>query len=817
MATETKEESPAKKKKAPVKKKTTTKKKPAAKKKTTKKAKASTAKNKTLVIVESPSKAKTINKYLGRNYVVTASVGHIKDLVKFKLGVDVDNDFEPRYITIRGKGDIIKDMKKLAKECKGVMIATDPDREGEAIAWHIAEVVKPFNDNVKRILFNEITKAGVKKGLEEPLEINTDLFMSQQARRVMDRLIGYQVSPFLSRAMLEKTSKALSAGRVQSVALRMLCERDAEIKDFEAIDYWNVNADFLTDSKKAVAARLLSYKGDKFSNPEGSAKAVTKEQLDKLNYIKSAAQATGLTDLIKKENYSISDVTMKKVTRKPAAPFTTSSLQQEASRRLGFSNRKTMSVAQKLYEGMPIGDEGTTGLITYMRTDSVRLSPESEKSARTYVKTLYGNDFIPKESPVYKSKSKNIQDAHEAIRPTSLSVSPTIARQYLDKDFAVLYELIFNRFLASQMSNAQFEQTTVDIAGGDFVFRATGTVSKFKGFLAVYEDIKENGNGNGKKVVLPEGLEKDKNMNLDKVESNKSQTKAPAKYNSASLVKELDELGIGRPSTYASIVGTLLEREYVETEKKTFAPTTLGLDVNNVLVKNFPKLFDVSFTANMEANLDIVAVGDKTYAGMLKEFYGPFTASLEYAKEHGDIPEIICEECGAPMLIKVSRNGRFLGCSTYPECRFTKPLPRPLDEEKKEPVLAEGVICDVCGKPMYIRESRYGKFYGCSDYPKCKGIKPFTIGVKCPKCSEGDVIERVSPKNRKKFYGCSRYPDCDYISNYMPVDQHCPECDHHYLETRFKKVDDVWEKSLRCPQCKTVFPVKAEEVKKEEK
>ncbi|MDA3843915.1 MAG: type I DNA topoisomerase [Candidatus Kapabacteria bacterium] len=802
MATETKEKAPA------IKKKATTKKKTAAKKKT------STAKNKTLVIVESPSKAKTINKYLGRNYVVTASVGHIKDLVKFKLGVDVDNDFEPRYITIRGKGDIIKDMKKLAKVCKGVMIATDPDREGEAIAWHIAEVVKPFNDNVKRILFNEITKVGVKKGLEEPLEINTDLFMSQQARRVMDRLIGYQVSPFLSRAMLEKTSKALSAGRVQSVALRMLCERDAEIKDFEAIDYWNINADFFTPNKRAVTARLLSYKSDKFSNPEGSAKAITKEQLDKLNYIKSAVQATDLTDMIKKEDYSISNVAKKKVSRKPAAPFTTSSLQQEASRRLGFSNRKTMSVAQKLYEGMPIGDEGTTGLITYMRTDSVRLSPESEKSARTYVEALYGKDFIPKESPVYKSKSKNIQDAHEAIRPTSLSVSPTVARQYLDKDFAALYELIFNRFLASQMSNAQFEQTSVDISGGYFVFRSTGTVTVFKGFLAVYEDIKEN--GNGKKVVLPEGLEKDKKMDLDKVESTKSQTKAPAKYNSASLVKELDELGIGRPSTYASIVGTLLEREYVETEKKTFAPTTLGLDVNNVLVKNFPKLFDVSFTANMEANLDVVAVGDKTYAGMLKEFYGPFTASLEYAKEHGDIPEIICEECGSPMLIKVSRNGRFLGCSTYPDCRFTKPLPRPLDEEKKEPVIAEGVECDVCGKPMYIRESRYGKFYGCSDYPKCKGIKPFTIGVKCPKCGEGDVIERVSPKNRKKFYGCSRYPDCDYISNYMPVDQHCPECDHHYLETRFKKVDDVWEKSLRCPQCKTVFTVKAEEHKHEE-
>ncbi|MFC2130066.1 type I DNA topoisomerase [Bacteroidota bacterium] len=776
---------------------------------------------KTLVVVESPAKAKTINKYLGRNYIVEASVGHIKDLVTFKLGVDIDNDFQPRYVTIRGKGDIVKTLRKQSKSAQAVLIATDPDREGEAIAWHIAEEVKKYNQNVKRVIFHEITKNGVKKGLKDPREIDEKLFMSQQARRVMDRLIGFQVSPFLSRAMIQKTSQALSAGRVQSVALRIISEREAYIKNFVPIDFWNLSGDFKTNGSSFIA-KLVSFDRKDIKNPEGSAKGLTDdeqrkidEKLASINFVTSQAQAEELLGRIRKENYSISDITKKTVHRKPFAPFTTSSLQQEASRRLGFTNKKTMSLAQRLYEGISVGDEGAVGLITYMRTDSVRLSPEAQAAAKDFIKDNFGSEYIPEQAPVYTSKSKNVQDAHEAIRPTILKYTPQEIKNSLDKDFARLYELIYNRFIASQMTPAIYDQTSVEIKGGEFIFRITGSVLKFRGFLAIYEDIKENGNNgnhnhenNGSE--LPDNLVSGMPLELINAISNESQTKHLPRYNSASLVKELDEKGIGRPSTYATIISTLLDRNYIQMDKKTFSPTELGIDVNEVLIKNFPDLFTISFTANMEDHLDDVATGDSTYLKILNDFYEPFIKSLKHAEEHGDIPEILCEKCGAPMIIKVSRRGRFLGCSKYPECTSTKPLPKVEQEQKKEPVIAEGITCDKCGSPMYLRESRFGKFYGCIKYPECKGTKPFTTGINCPKCKEGAVVERFSPKSKKKFYGCSRYPDCDYISKYEPVNKKCPSCGHYYIETHFKKVDEEWVKYHRCPECKEAFDIKEE-------
>lgn len=775
------------------------------------KTKAKTKSNKTLVVVESPAKAKTINKYLGRNYIVEASVGHIKDLVKFRLGVDVENDFQPKYVTIRGKADVIKKLKSLAKESKDVLIATDPDREGEAIAWHLAEEVAKTNEDVKRVIFNEITKTGIKKGLEDKKLINNDLFMSQQARRVLDRLIGYKVSPFLSRAMLEKTSQSLSAGRVQSVALRLICEREHEIDIFKPIEYWSIAGNFLYDDQNIIKTRLVAFDGNNIKNPEGSAFSEDKLEQSKINnnlknlhYIKNEDQAKDLLKRIKDQDYSINSIAKKTVRRKPQAPFTTSLLQQDASRRLGFSNKKTMMIAQKLYEGVSIGSKGAVGLITYMRTDSVRVSPEAEQSAREHISDSYGKNYIPSKPPVYSSKSSNIQDAHEAIRPTSMELKPGEVRNHLSKDEALLYELIYNRFIASQMKPAELEQTTISIKSDDFEFRASGSVMIFDGFLRVYADYVDDSKKKDSNSLLPGGLKENQEMKLDKAIKNQSFTKAPPRFTEASLVKELDEIGIGRPSTYSQIISTLLDRDYVDLVKKSFTPTELGKDVNVILIKHFPDLFNVDFTAEMEKELDIIAEGGKTYESVIKNFYSPFTKSLEHAEKNADFPEIPCPKCGAPMVIRVSRRGRFMGCSRYPDCTGTQPLPKS-DKEKKEPVKAEGEICEKCGGQMYIREGRYGRFLGCENYPECKNIKPLSTGIKCPKCENGTLVEKFSPKSRKKFWGCSAYPDCDQISKYEPVKRDCPSCGNHYIEIRFKKVSDGYEKYLACPKCKEKF------------
>jgi DNA topoisomerase-1 len=766
----------------------------------TDKATTKTATGKTLVVVESPSKAKTINKYLGNKYIVEASIGHIKDLKKFDMGIEIDNDFNPIYVTVRGKTDTIKQLKKDAEAADNVLLATDPDREGEAIAWHIADVLKDVNSDIKRVEFNEITKNAIKKAIQSPREIDNNLFQSQQARRVLDRIIGFKVSPFLSNAMLPITTATLSAGRVQSVAMRLICEREELINDFEPIEYWVINADFNTKNDDKLSSKLVSFYGKTIRNPEGSKKDFDSSAY---HYIKSEQEANNLLEKIKEEKYFISSITKKQIKRKPSSPFTTSLLQQEASRKLGYSNKRTMQLAQDLYEGIAIGKEGVVGLITYMRTDSVRVSTEASNQAREFILNKYGIEYLPDTIPVYKSKNNVVQDAHEAIRPTFISYTPESISSYLSKEQLDLYRLIYNRFLSSQMIEARLEQTSIDITGGNYLFRSTGSVIVFNGYLIVYdEDFIED------KEILPTGLSEKDAVTLLKASENGVSTKAPARYNEASLVKELDELGIGRPSTYAQIVSTLLDREYVELYNKAFVPTPIGQNVNKVLVGDFPDLFNVDFTANMENDLDKIAAGDMTYLSLMKSFYKPFEEQLTEAEKKESGNRLKCELCGGNMMIKVSRIGRFLGCSNYPTCNNTKSLPAnggKLNEEKKPPVLVEGVLCEKCGSPMCVRKGKYSKFYGCSRYPACDGIKPIFSSIKCPKCGKGFLSERYSPKTRKKFWNCSEYPSCNFITNNEPLQEQCPKCGNPYLEQRYKKVINGFEKYKSCPVCKEKF------------
>lgn len=774
--------------------------------------------NKTLVIVESPAKAKTINKYLGNAYIVKSSVGHIKDLPSYNLGVDIKNGFKPRYEIIKGKAKVIEEIKETAKKSDEILIATDPDREGEAIAAHIAQEVAETKKPIHRIIFNEITKNGIQKGLESPRDIDQNLFMSQQARRVLDRIIGFQVSPFLSNVMIGKTSEKLSAGRVQSVALRLIVEREREIQNFEPIDYWNIFADFKNNKIKKLSTQLVGFDNKYIQKPTGSKKGNNEqetkaklEEIDRLHFIKSSEQANEILTKIKSINeFKVTKKQIKEISRKPYAPFTTSTLQQEAAKQLGFSNKKTMQIAQRLYEGVEIGKEGLVGLITYMRTDSVRISDEAMSSVRSYINREFGSEYLPSRPNIYETKSKNVQDAHEAIRPTNLDYSIDELKQHLSKDELALYKLILTRFVASQMSNAQLEQTTIELEAEGFIFRATGSVIKFDGFLKIYNEMKEenseNNNEEDQEVILPVGIEEGMIFNLSNARIKESQTKPPSRYTQAGLIKVLDELGIGRPSTYATIVSTLTERKYVELNRKAFVPTELGFQVNDILVHHFDDIFNVNFTSKMEDELDDVALGEKTYLEILNEFYQPFSASLEKAKNHSnDSSELICPKCGGKLVIRVSRKGRFLGCSNYPTCTHTEPLPKNT-EEKKTPEIHPDAKCPKCGKPMYIREGKFGKFLGCIDYPKCDGIAPLTSNVKCPKCGEGHLVERFSPKTKKKFWSCSTYPKCNYLTNYEPINQTCPNCNNYYLEYHYRKDGEgKWIKFIKCPACKSEF------------
>lgn len=732
---------------------------------------------KKLLVVESPAKAKTINKYLGKDFVVHASVGHIKDLKTHTLSIDIKNGYQPIYQIISGKKEVINILKTAAKDCKEVYIATDPDREGEAIAWHIAEEIRNENSKIKRVLFNEITPKGIKEGLSNPRELDENLYYSQQARRVLDRLIGYKISPFVSNALVKKTEKALSAGRVQSVALRLICERELEIENFEPFTYWNIYAEFTTGNE-IVPARLVEFDGKAIKNPEGSKKPHLNEtekefqkRISKFFYIESHSQANELVARIKQVNdFQVVKVGRKRTKKSPKPPFITSTLQQEAARRLGFPNKLTMQLAQRLYEGVSLGSEGNVGLITYMRTDSVRISEDAINSVREYILETFGEKYLPEKPNIYKSKSINVQDAHEAIRPTDIKRTPESLKKLLDKNLFKLYELIYNRFIASQMKPAEYDQTVVEIKGGEFLFRASGRILVFDGYLKIYqEDDSEKSDENNEedKTKLPT-LEENQSLGLKNIEAKESQTSPPPRYNQASLIKELEEKGIGRPSTYATIVSTLLDRKYVVLKNKYFTPTELGREVNEILIKHFSDIFNVKFTAQMEEELDTIAEGNKKYFEVVSKYYEPLKDLLAKAKDEENHNGVICDLCGAPMVVRVGRYGRFLGCTNYPNCKNTKPLHEVV--EKEEPKIAEGVFCDLCGKPMIIRKSKRGEFYGCIDYPNCKGTKPIEKGgakskfkpipvenEKCPKCGK-EMILRLGSNGY--FLSCSAYPKC---------------------------------------------------------
>jgi len=744
---------------------------------------------KDLVIVESPAKAKTINKYLGDGYIVKASVGHVRDLPKQRLAVDIEHDFKPEYEVIRGKGKVMADIKKAAKTADKVYLAPDPDREGEAIAWHVAEELGVPADKVFRVLFNEITARAITEAMKHPGKIDLNKVDAQQARRVLDRIVGYQVSPLLWK----KVKRGLSAGRVQSVALRLVCEREREISAFVSNEYWSITAHLNAKLPPPFTARLSKSSGKK---------------LDMLG-IKDEAQASSILREIEGKGFVVAAVDRKEKKQHPVPPFTTSKLQQEGARKLRFTAKKTMMVAQQLYEGLEIGSEGAVGLITYMRTDSTRVAGEAVKEARDYIGAKYGPTFLPAKPPVYASQKK-AQEAHEAVRPTSVLRDPESVKQYLDKDQLALYRLIWNRFVASQMNPAILEMTGADIESGSYTFRATGAVVKFQGFMAVYTEDKDEEKTEEEKAdderTLPPLSVGDK-LALDKLVPKQHFTQPPPRYTEASLVKDLEEKGIGRPSTYAAIMSTIVDREYVEKKQTAFHPTELGVIVNDLLVESFPDVFDVAFTAKMEDELDGVEEGRAGWVDTVRGFYGPFEKALITAqkgmrnlKREETPTEIPCDKCGKLMVIKWGRNGKFLACPGYPECKNTRELPEELGgapgERVEKPVETTDEVCPKCGSPMAVKSGRFGKFLACSAYPKCKTTKPISLGVACPKEGCGGFLNERRTKGGKSFFGCSNYPKCDFATWDRPVSRKCPDCGSLYLVEKYTKKDGA---KVVCP------------------
>ncbi|MEX2116375.1 MAG: type I DNA topoisomerase [Bacteroidota bacterium] len=740
---------------------------------------------KSLIIVESPAKAKTINKYLGKEYIVEASVGHIKNLPKSKMSIDVEKDFEVIYETISGKEDVIERLRQKAEKASTVFIATDPDREGEAIAAHIADEVKGVNKNIKRVLFHEITETGVKEAMAHPLKINRNLVMSQQARRAMDRIVGYKVSPFIWKTVYY----GLSAGRVQSVALRLICEREEAVRKFVPEEYWSITAEFTAGTDEPFLAKLTKIAG---SDPR----------------IPDETTMKGYLADIQKQKFEVSSVDRRPVKRNPLPPFITSTLQQEAARRLRISAKRTMMLAQRLYEGVELGEEGLTGLITYMRTDSTRLSSEATAHVREYIYENYGKEYVPKEPKQYK-KVKASQDAHEAIRPTSIKFTPKFVKKHLDKDLYALYELIWNRFVASQMSPAQFEQISVDVVGGDYLFRATDQLPVFRGFLQVYDDVAEDNGGESDAdpvSKIPPSVVAGRHAQMMNLLPRQHFTKPPARYTESSLVKELESLGIGRPSTYALIVSTVIDRKYVEQRERKLFASDLGMQVNKLLVEYFPEIVNVTFTARMEEELDTIASGKVEYVKVMKDFYDPFIHAFDKVdKIASTIKKSLqektnepCDVCGKPMIIKWGRNGRFMACTGYPGCKNTKPLP----EDREKHLHLVGMTCELCAGDMVVKAGRFGTFLGCSNYPTCKNTKPMTTGVKCPRCKDGDLIERKTKKRGRMFYGCSRYPDCDFASWDKPVGEPCTNCKNPYMVIKYSQAKGEY---LKCPECKEEF------------
>lgn len=740
--------------------------------------------SKPLIIVESPSKAKTITKYLGKKYNVIASVGHVKDLPASKLGIEIENNFTPQYVTIKGKAKVLAEIKKAAKLAPTIFLAPDPDREGEAIAWHIAEELKDNKDNIFRVLFNEITEKAIKESLQNPGRIDLNKVNAQQARRILDRIVGYKLSPLL----WDKVRRGLSAGRVQSVAVRLICDLEKEIAQFVSKEYWTISAMVEGATPPPFEIRLIKFRNEDIDIPD-------QQEAERIKVI----LATG--------EYVVSSIEKKEKKRNPAAPFTTSKLQQEASKKLRFTASRTMSIAQKLYEGIDIGSEGPAGLITYMRTDSVRISKDAQADARKYIKDNFGKEYLPDRAIDYKNK-KGIQDAHEAIRPTSVEYTPERIKEYVDRDTYNLYKLIWNRFVACQMSPAVMDTITVDITAGECLLRATGSTVKFAGFMKLYQEEREeseqapDGTGEAGEAVIP-ALTEGERLNLLSLEPAQHFTQPPSRYTEASLIKELEEKGIGRPSTYAAIIYTIQDREYVEKKESKFFPTELGVLVNDLLVEHFPELIDVKFTAQMEENLDEVEEGRCEWRDTVGEFYGPFDTHLEKAKKDmrnlkgEETPtDIKCEKCGNNMIIKWGKLGYFLACSGYPECKNTKEFRRG-EEGKIEIVQQETTseTCPVCSSPMVIKSGRFGRFLACSNYPTCKTTKPITTGVKCPEPDcKGEITEKRS-KRGKVFFSCTKYPACKFASWDKPVAQPCPQCGAPFLVEKRQRSGGI---SLAC-------------------
>lgn len=758
-----------------------------------------------LVVVESPAKARTISQYLGPGYRVKASVGHVRDLPERELGVDIDNDFAPKYVTIRGKGKILQELRRDAAAADEVILATDPDREGEAIAYHVAEQLGYTADAegddarssagdsaqpaFRRVLFHEITADAVRRALEDSTVIDLQKFEAQQARRILDRLVGYQVSPLLWKPI----RRGLSAGRVQTVALRLITEREEEIRAFVSEEYWSITAK-LRKGGQEFEAKLHQIDGKAFR-------------------LGNEAAAQEVLDEVDGAPFVASEVRRRARTKNPPAPFTTSTLQQEAAKRLGFTAQKTMRVAQQLYEGVELGSEGSAGLITYMRTDSTRVAPVAAQAARGWIEERLGKEYVaPGGARLWGAKKqKGAQEAHEAIRPTEAARHPDSVKRYLDRDQFRLYELVWQRFVAGQMAPALFDTMTIDFdlagkSGKRYLFRATGSVMKFDGFTRLYREAREEGDRRtlDDEAPLP-NVEKGERSELLGLEPAQHFTQPPPRYSEASLVKTLESKGIGRPSTYAQIISTLKDRKYVELREKRFHPTPLGETVVKFLVRLFPDLFEVDFTSEMESRLDRIEQGELHWVTVLRDFYEPFKEKLDEAEETGQevMGEIAkaeekCPECGSELVVKWSRHGGFLGCSAYPECTFTKPLDK---KERKEP-RPIGKPCPKCESELVEREGRLGAFIACSNYPKCKYTEPITVpGLKCPECGEGDVAEKRSRRG-KVFWSCTRYPDCTWSSWDRPVPGPCPDCMHPFLVAKSTKAKGEF---IRCPGCKGEF------------
>ena len=766
---------------------------------------------KLLVIVESPTKARTITKYLGRGYTVMASVGHVKDLPTSKLGVDVDHDFEPQYVTIKGKAKVLAEIKKKAEAADKVFLAPDPDREGEAIAWHLAQEIsgkskKKNETKVFRVLFNEITQSAVKRALQSPGQIDMNLVNAQQARRVLDRIVGYQGSQLL----WTKVRRGLSMGRVQSVAMRLICEREQEREAFRQEEYWSVTVVLSGANPPAFEAKLHSMNGQDAS-------------------IATGTEAQRVVDAIQGKDFVVESIERKEKKRNPVAPFITSRLQQEASRKLHFSPKKTMALAQQLYEGIEIGAEGQTGLITYMRTDSPRISNEAMMEARQVIQERFGAEYLPATPNVYKTQ-KAAQEAHEAIRPTSAARDPDSLRQYLEPDVYKLYQLVWNRFIASQMVPAILDVTRVESSPvqikDKFLFRSTGTVVKFPGHTIVYmegidKELFAQKQKNEQEIedeaerqlpVLHEGeplqLVSQEGQTVPGVLSKQHFTQPPPRYNEALLIKELEEKGIGRPSTYASITSTIQDRKYAEKIEGRFAPTETGRTVHDFLMKGFPDLINVDFTSHMEEQLDEVEEGTKPWVTAVREFFGPFSMDLEKAKT---IPgpkdtvepptDVPCEKCGRMMEIKWGRNGKFLACPAYkedPPCRNTQNFEKLPDGTIKIVPKLEMTTdekCEKCSSPMVVKTGRFGKFLACSAYPTCKTTKPIPLGVKCPQpdCG-GDLVQKRTKKGRS-FFSCSKYPTCEFAVWDRPINKPCPQCAAPFL---IEKVSKQAGRSVQC-------------------